>query len=133
VHAVVSAPSKTRPEIALLVRSRIVLTRQAYETVPGARGVADPLISPDQLLSPANVIASSRVVQTTDLADHALTLTAPAGLAPRDYFVIAVQHATQQCQPSPRTGPSWAVIGLVRVLTRDGRVAVLKPLPSHAK
>jgi hypothetical protein len=51
-------------------------------------------------------------------------------LTPRDYFVVAVQYAMEECRP-PRTGSTENVIGLVRVLTRDGRVAALEPLPSR--
>jgi hypothetical protein len=132
VHAVVRSRSKTKPEVPVLVRSRIVLTRKVWETVSAARGIANPLINPDQLLSRSNVIATSRTVRTTDLANHPLTLAVPARLSPRDYFVVAVQHATELCDP-PRSGGTESLIGLVRVLTRDGHVAVLRRLPSHVR
>jgi hypothetical protein len=132
VRAVVSALSKTKPEVTVLVRSRIVLTRKVWETVSAAKGIANPLINPDHVLSRSNVIATSRTVRTTDLADHSLTLAVPPGLSPRDYFVIAAQHATEICDP-PRSSRTEALIGLVRVLTRDGRIAVLRRLPAHVK
>ena len=132
VHAVVRSLSKTKPDVTVLVRSRIVLTRKVWETVSAARGIANPLIDPDQFLSRSNVIATSRTVRTTDLADHALTLAVPARLTPRDYFVVAFQHATELCDP-PRNSGTESLIGLVRVLARDGHVAVLKRLPPHVK
>jgi hypothetical protein len=130
VHAVVTANS--RPDgVRYLVDSRIVLTRQAFETFAAARGIADQLIdNPDHLLWASNVVASSRHVRTTDMKDHELTLVVPRGLPPRDYFVIAVQNSTPQCTPRG-TGSAENVIGLVRVLTRDGRIARLRPPPPH--
>jgi len=131
VHAVVTSRSGSYSGIHSLVDSRIVLTRQVFETVAAARGIPNPLIdNPDHMLSARNVVATSGDVRTTDLNDHELTIVVPRGLQPRDYFVMAVQSVTPRCTPT-RTGSSESVIGLVRVLTLDGHVSRLKHLPPH--
>jgi hypothetical protein len=66
VDAVVTSLSRASSAIPVLVRSRIVLTRQVFETIPGTQGVPSTILNPDQLLSPSNVIATSQVVRATD-------------------------------------------------------------------
>jgi hypothetical protein len=112
-HALVTALPGERSAIATLVRSRIVLVSQVYETVPKARGAVPP-ISPDPMLDPANVIAWGPVVTTTDTKNHVLAVRVPAGLAVRDYFVVGVQDLTPMCTPR-ESGRESRVIGLVRV------------------
>ena len=113
VHAKVTSLSEPRSPVKSLRRSRIVLVSQVFETVGKAHG-APPPIDPDQVLKPANVIASSAVVRTTDLKDHLLTLHVPTGLSSRDYFIVGVQVFTGLCTPRS-TGSTQSVVGLVRV------------------
>ena len=130
VHAVVTSRGGAPPDIAWHMDSRIVLTRQMDTDVSAARGIANPLIDPDHLLSAANVVAVGPTIRTTDLRDHELTLVVPRGLPPRDYFVLGVQRAVPECAQSQADSYD-DLIGLVRVLTLDGKVARLKRLPAH--
>lgn len=113
VHAVVEPLSSGAREIPTLVVSYLVVVRRAYESVPQARGAGAPVDS-KHLFLPANVIARGNVVSTTDLLDHPLAVTAPSGLASRDYFVIAVQKFTQQCLPQ-QPAETWKLLGLLRI------------------
>jgi hypothetical protein len=115
VYAKVTSLSREESAIKTLVRSRIVLVSQVFETVKRAHG-AGPPIPPDRLLESSNVIASSPVVRTTDLKDHLLTLHVPTGLTSRDYFIVGIQVFTELCTPRS-TGNTESVVGLVRVAT----------------
>jgi hypothetical protein len=117
VPAVVTTLTDGRAVLSVptLARSRIVLVRRVYETVRTVRD-APPPISPQLMLRRSNVISSDRVVRTTDLDDHRLDTTVPAGLRARDY-VVAVQDFTERCRPTDTAEPD-ELIGLVRVVRR---------------
>lgn len=100
------------PRIKTLVRSQVLITRQVWETVRKAHGAPPPAAS--GLRAPHNVVAASVVVRTTDLLNHRLRVTVPAGLTPRDYFVVATQQFSEVCRRGG-AGETDSVIGLVRI------------------